>query len=93
MEVMKMSKTMTKATTEQLKRIALDMFNSETRRGWIAIKCSSLGDDADPNITEEKYVQRFVEKNKGCDLDELEDIADIVRPSNMPTAYEREVSR
>jgi hypothetical protein len=67
-----------------MRSTALDMFNSETRRGWIANKCSLIGPDADPNISEQEYVRRFVEQNKDRDLDELEVAADMVRPSNMP---------
>jgi hypothetical protein len=76
---------------EHLKRIAADMFNSETRRGWIANKCSCLG-GIDPKITKQEYIERFVEENKHRDLNELEEYADFARPSNMPTAYEREMS-
>jgi hypothetical protein len=76
---------------EHLKRIAADMFNSETRRGWIANNSCWLGDDVDSDITEQEYVERFVEQYKDRDLDELEEMADDARPSNMPTAYEREM--
>lgn len=74
---------------ERLRDIGRDMFKSETRRGWIANKCSHVGDDADPNISEQEYVERFIELHHDRSIDELEDIADMVRPSNIPTAYER----
>jgi hypothetical protein len=73
---------------QQLRRIAEDMFNSETRRGWIANNCSAAG-DVDPNITQQKYVERFIERNKDHDIDELLECADIARPSNMLTAHEK----
>jgi hypothetical protein len=75
---------------QRLRNIAADMFNSETRRGWLANGCSSLGSDVNPGITEQEYIERYVEQNKGRDLGELEEMADIARPSNLPTAYERE---
>jgi hypothetical protein len=64
---------------ERLRHIGRDMFKSETRRGWLA----------DSNISEQEYIELLVEQNRGRDLDELEEMADIARPSNMPTAYER----
>jgi hypothetical protein len=73
-----------------LSSIAVDMFNSETRRGWITNGCSSV-DGVEPNITEREYVDRFVEQYRGYDIGELEGWADVVRPSNRPTAYEREM--
>jgi hypothetical protein len=81
----------TMSREEQLRRIAEDMFNSETRRGWIANNCSAAG-DVDQNITEQKYVERFIERNKDRDIDELLERADIARPSNMLTAHESEMS-
>jgi hypothetical protein len=80
---------MTPARRARLRRIAADMFVSETRRGYIANNLSMAG-DIKPDITEPEYIGRFVEQNKHRDLDELEEIADIVRPSSAPTAYERE---
>jgi len=59
------------------------MFHNETRRGYLA-------NSEDPNITEQGYVERFLEQNKGRDIDKLEEIADIVRPSSSLTAYEAE---
>jgi hypothetical protein len=81
-----------KTRGEHLRRIAADMFNSEARRGWIANSCSWIGRDVDPNISEQEYVELFIERNRDRDLDELEEMADLARPSNMPTAYEREQS-
>jgi hypothetical protein len=69
---------------ERIKQIAEDMFSSETRRGWLA---------GEPDITEGEYVARFVERHKDSDLDELEELADDARPSNFPTAHEREQIR
>jgi hypothetical protein len=74
--------------SETIERIAADIFNSETRRGWLANKCSCTG-DVPPDISEEAYIARFVEKYRDTYLGELVDMADIARPSNMPTAYER----
>jgi hypothetical protein len=76
---------------EHLKRIAADFFRSETRRGYIAnnVTCYSQFDAVDPNITEQEYIERFVEQNKDRDLNELEKTGTMIRPSNMPTAYER----
>ena len=56
-----------------LKRIAADTFRSATRRGWIA------------NISEQDYVERFLEENKGADIEELETMADVIRPSSSLT--------
>lgn len=75
---------------EQLKRIAADMFNSETRRGWIINNCSAAG-NVDPDITELEYIERFGEQNKDRDIDELEELANDARPSNSLTAHEREI--
>jgi hypothetical protein len=74
-----------------IERIAADMFNSETRRGWLANKCSCAG-DVPPDISEEAYVALFVEKYRDTNIDKLEEMADFARPSNMPTAYEREAA-
>jgi hypothetical protein len=74
---------------QTIARIAADMFNSETRRGWLANKCSWIG-DVPPDISEEAYIARFVEKYRDTDIGKLEEMADFARPSNMPTAYERE---
>jgi hypothetical protein len=76
-------------STDHLKWLAADIFNSETRRGWLANGCSWLGKDVAPQITKEKYVELFVERYKDRDINELEEMADIARPSNMPTAHER----
>ena len=54
---------------EQLRRIASDMFNSETRRGWLA-----------PNVSKQEYIELFVEQHRDRDLDELEEMADIDKP-------------
>jgi hypothetical protein len=70
---------MSNQTREQrLQWLAADMFDSETRRGYLA----------GSTITKQEYIQRFVEKNKNADIDQLEEIGDIVWPSTGPTAYE-----
>jgi hypothetical protein len=74
---------------EYLAHLAADMFISETRRGWIANGCSWLGSGVDSNMTEQQYVELFVERHKHLSLDEIEEMANDARPSNMPTAYER----
>jgi len=73
----------TDASTARWQELAADMFHNETRRGYLA-------NSEDPNITEQGYVERFLEQNKGRDIDKLEEIADIVRPSSSLTAYEAE---
>jgi hypothetical protein len=78
----KQEKTMT--TDERLRTVAAEMFYIETRRGWIA-------HSANPKITEQAYIERFIATNKDSDIDELEENADLVRPSNMPTAHEQKI--
>jgi len=80
---------MTKATHEELEEMGADLFHSETRRGWLANNCSWIG--AGPDATRQQYVKLFIERCKGRDLDELLEMGDAARPSNMPTAYEREI--
>lgn len=74
----------------RLRRIAADRFITDTRRGWLANNCSSVP-NTNASTTEHEYVERFVELYKDRDLDELGEEADIARPSNMPTAHEREM--
>ncbi len=74
---------------ERLKRVAADLFNTERRRGWLAYSNSIALGTVDPNITEQEYAEQIVERYKDSDIDELEEMADVARPSNMPTAYER----
>ena len=68
---------------ERLRRVAADHYNSAKRRGWINAS-------ADPHITKEDYMERFIEQHSHVDIDALEEAADVARPSNMPTLYERE---
>jgi hypothetical protein len=78
-------------TRRSLIDIAADMFDSERRRGWLANKCSwVLGAQAHANMNEQEYIKQFIEQCKDRDIDDLEEMADAARPSNMPTAYERE---
>jgi hypothetical protein len=72
---------------DQLRRIAADTYHSARRRGWLF----DPAQHPDPNIIEQEYVEQFVEKNKDRDIDELEECADVARPSNMPTAFERDL--
>jgi hypothetical protein len=81
-----------KTRDEHLRRIAADMFNSETRRGWLVNGCSWIGRDVDPNISEQEYIELFIERDRDRDLGELEEMAGDARPSNMPTAFEREMA-
>jgi hypothetical protein len=72
-----------------LKRIAKDMFDSETRSGWLANNCSWIG--ADPDSTEEQYVALYVEENWRRDITELEVEAAAARPESAPAARDREL--
>jgi hypothetical protein len=76
---------MTHDEDERLRRVAADMYDSEKRRGWL----NDPTQHADPHLTEQDYVERFIERHSGADVGALEEMADIVRPSNVPTAYER----
>ena len=76
-------------TREELEEMATSMFNSETRRGWLTNDCSWIG--AAPNSTKEQYIERFVEQCKDRNLDDLEEMCDLARPSNCVTAHEREI--
>jgi hypothetical protein len=76
------------------------MFRSETRRGWLANNCSWIG--APPDCAEDQYVALFIEWSRGKGFAEhrrrhpdvdLVEMADIARPSNLPTAHERETNR
>jgi hypothetical protein len=78
--------------TDDLRRIsiAVDMFNSERRRGWLANKCGVLGERSHANMNGQEYVHLFSEQFKDLEMFKLEEMADWARPSNMPTAFERE---
>jgi hypothetical protein len=61
---------------ERLKNIAVDVFNTERRRGfWL---------DLDER---EKYIERFIEQHKDRDLDELEREIVAARPSSAEPDY------
>lgn len=70
---------------ERLRRVAADMYDSEKRRGWL----NDPMQHANPHITKQDYIERFIERHSAADIGALEEAADIAKPSNMPTAYER----
>jgi hypothetical protein len=76
---------------QRLLQVAARMFRADTRRGWLANGCGSLG-RVDHNITQQEYIERFIEQYRDHDIDKLEEGADFAAPASSLTAYERETA-